>query len=214
MVYYIIDRIRRSIMAHKTFISYKYSESQDLRDKIIKKLGTDAIYYKGETSESPNLTDYKTSTIRKNLSDMIYDTTVMIVIVSPNMKQSDWMEWEIKYALRDQTRNGRISHADGVICVVKKNELYEKIGLDPYMWAKSYDGHLDTSKLFSIINKNRNNKKSWDESDLTNIFEYRNLPLHYVDIVTEDDFLDDPNYYIDEAFNKSQNLGSYNLAKQ
>ena len=107
-------------MAHKTFISYKYSESQNLRDKIIKKLGADATYYRGETSESPDLTDNTTNTIRKNLADMIYDTTVMIVIISPNMKQSKWMEWEIKYALREQTRNGRTSHADGVVCVVQK----------------------------------------------------------------------------------------------
>lgn len=38
-------------MAHKTFISYKYSELQNLRDKIIEALGDDATYYKGETSE-------------------------------------------------------------------------------------------------------------------------------------------------------------------
>ena len=47
-------------MAHKTFISYKYSEAQGLRDNIIKKLGDDASYYKGETSESPDLTDTST----------------------------------------------------------------------------------------------------------------------------------------------------------
>lgn len=29
-------------MAHKTFISYKYSEAQNLRDRIIKALGDDA----------------------------------------------------------------------------------------------------------------------------------------------------------------------------
>lgn len=107
-------------MAHKTFISYKYSESRNLRDKIIERLGTDATYYKGETSDSPNLSDYKTDTIRKNLSDMIYDTTVMIVIVSPNMKQSEWMEWEIKYALRNQSRGGIYSHTNGIVAVVQK----------------------------------------------------------------------------------------------
>ena len=201
-------------MAHKTFISYKYSESRDLRDKIIQKLGADATFYKGETSASPNLTDLKTSTIRKNLADMIYDTTVMIVIVSPNMKQSEWMEWEIKYALREQTRNGRTSHADGVICVVKKNEIYEQLGLNPYSWAKSYGGDWDISKLFNIINQNRNNKKSWADSDLTNLMDYNSLSKHYVDIVSEEVFLKNPNYYIDDAFNKSQNIGSYNLAKQ
>ena len=33
-------------MAHKTFISYKYSEAQGLRDDIITALGKDANYYK------------------------------------------------------------------------------------------------------------------------------------------------------------------------
>lgn len=201
-------------MAHKTFISYKYSESRDLRDKIIKKLGTDATYYKGETSYSPNLTDYTTNTIRKNLADMIYDTTVMVVIVSPNMKQSEWMEWEIRYALREQTRNGRTSHADGVICVVKKNEFYEQCGLNPYFWAQSFGGDWDATKLFNIINQNRNNKKSFRDSDLFNIDDYNRLSKHYVDIVTEEEFLKCPNYYIGIAFENSQNLGSYDLAKQ
>ena len=72
-------------MAHKTIISYKWSEAQSLRDKIIKALGDDATYYKGETSESPDLTDTSTENIKKNLKDMMYDTSVTIVILSPNM---------------------------------------------------------------------------------------------------------------------------------
>src|SRR5574344_611734 len=110
-------------MAHKTFISYKYSESTGLRDRIIAKLGTDASFYKGEDGFSSDISSLKADTIKSYLKDMIFDTTVMIVIVSPNMKQSDWMEWEIKYALREQSKNGRTSHADGVICVVAKNQF-------------------------------------------------------------------------------------------
>lgn len=37
--------VRVKQMAHKTFISYKYSEAQDARDAIIKALGEDATYY-------------------------------------------------------------------------------------------------------------------------------------------------------------------------
>lgn len=33
-------------MAHKTFISYKYSEARELRDKIIEALGDDALITK------------------------------------------------------------------------------------------------------------------------------------------------------------------------
>lgn len=79
-------------MAHKTFISYKYSESQELRDKIVKSLGEDTKYYKGETSDSPDLTDIKTETIKNHLKDMLFDTTVTIVIISPNMKKSKWID--------------------------------------------------------------------------------------------------------------------------
>lgn len=52
-------------MARETFISYKYSEAQDLRDEILESLGDDAKYYQGETSDSPNLTDTSTENIKK-----------------------------------------------------------------------------------------------------------------------------------------------------
>ena len=56
-------------MLHKTFISYKWSEAQDLRDRIIGALGEAASYYKGETSDSPDLTD--TSTENTKNQDII-----------------------------------------------------------------------------------------------------------------------------------------------
>ena len=80
-------------MSHKTFISYKYSEARNLRDSIIGALGDDAIYYQGETSSSPDLSDTSTENIKKNLTDMMYDTSVTIVIISPNMKNSNWIDW-------------------------------------------------------------------------------------------------------------------------
>lgn len=108
------------IMAHKTFISYKWSEAQQLRDDIIDALGEDASYYKGETSDSPDLTDTTTDNIKKNLRDMMYDTSVTIVIISPHMKESKWIDWEIEYCLKDETRKGRTSHNNGVVGVITK----------------------------------------------------------------------------------------------
>ena len=43
-------------MAHKTFISYKYSEAKTLRDDIIDALGDDATYYQGENVDSNDMT--------------------------------------------------------------------------------------------------------------------------------------------------------------
>ena len=58
-------------MAHKTFISYKYSEAQTLRDDIISALGKNADYYKGETSDSPDLTDTSTENIKEKLKNFL-----------------------------------------------------------------------------------------------------------------------------------------------
>ena len=143
-------------MAHKTFISYKYSEAQGLRDDIIEALGENASYYQGETSDSPDLTDYTTETIREHLKDMIFDTTVTIVIISPHMTESEWIDWEIEYSLREYSRNGRKSKSNGIVGVVMKVD-------GGYDWlrttTKHEDGHTstnnDTSKLYKIINDNR-----------------------------------------------------------
>lgn len=107
-------------MAHKTFISYKHSEAQRLRDNIIKALGEDASYYQGETSDSPDLTDTSTENIKRNLRDMMYDTSVTIVIISPNIRYSKWIDWEIEYCLKNNTRKDRTSHTNGVVGVIMK----------------------------------------------------------------------------------------------
>lgn len=198
-------------MARKTFISYKYSEATELRNTIIRKLGSDATYYQGETSSSPDMSDYKTDTIRRKLADMIYNTTVMIVVVSPNMKQSSWMEWEIKYALREQSRNGRTSHADGVVCVIQKDN--NPWASDKYSWVKTSDGKWLASKFFDVLVKNMGNKKSYSDSPLYDKTIYDVLSGSYIDIITEDGFLASPAYYINNAFDKSENLGSYNITK-
>ena len=49
----------------------------------------------GETSDSPDLTDTSTDNIKKNLTYMMFGTSVTIVILSPHMKESKWIDWEI-----------------------------------------------------------------------------------------------------------------------
>ena len=96
-------------MARRTFISYKYSEARELRDTIVTKMGDDAKFYTGETSDSPNMTGSKTETIKENLKNMMYRTSVTIVIISPNMIDSKWIDWEIEYTLKkNQTRRYNI----------------------------------------------------------------------------------------------------------
>jgi hypothetical protein len=201
-------------MAHKTFISYKYNEAQKLRDDIINALGDDATYYKGETSDSPDLTDTSTENIKKNLKDMMYDTSVTIVIISPKMKQSKWIDWEIEYCLKEITRKNRTSHTNGVVAVVMKYN-------GGYSWLKSTtsksDGHTSTSfdstKLYDIINNNRNNQtpKEYFCEECKTIDR---LTGSYISIIEEEEFLQNPNKFIDNAYEKSENADNYILTKQ
>lgn len=201
-------------MAHKTFISYKYSEAQQLRDDIISALGDDVTYYKGETSDSPDLTDTSTENIKKNLTDMMYDTSVTIVILSPNMIQSEWIDWEIEYCLKEITRKNRTSRTNGVVGVVMKYN-------GGYSWLRSTttnsDGHnstsTDSSKLYDIINKNRYNQTP-TEYYCEKCKTFDRLTGSYISIIEEEEFLQDPNKFIDNAFEKSENTKNYELTKK
>lgn len=201
-------------MAHKTFISYKYSEARGLRDRIIAAMGDDATYYKGETSDSPDLTDTTTENIKKNLRNMMFDTSVTIVILSPNIKLSKWIDWEIEYCLKDITRKDRTSHTNGVVGVIMKvNGNYDWF---KYMTINA-DGcrvqNFNSYKLFDIINNNRFNQDPKVYS-CPNCHCINEMTGNYISFVEEDAFLANTAYYIDNAYDKSENDASgYVLTK-
>ncbi|NLI92972.1 MAG: TIR domain-containing protein [Peptococcaceae bacterium] len=201
-------------MSHKTFISYKYSEAQTLRDDIITALGDDATYYKGETSDSPDLTDTKTENIRKNLADMMYDTSVTIVIISPNIKKSKWIDWEIEYCLKNYTRKGRTAQTNGVVGVIMKQN-------GGYSWFKNThtndDGcqssSYEASKVYDIINNNRFNQNP-QKYHCSTCKTFDALTGSYISYVEEETFLANPQKYIDNAYDKSENSASgYDITK-
>jgi len=200
-------------LARKTFISYKYSEAKSLRDEIIDKLGDDSRYYNGETSDSPDLTDDATETIKGKLKDMMVDTSVTIVIVSPNMTESDWIDWEIEYTLSEYQRKGKTSKTNGVVGVVM-----EVNGDCSWLFTnkKNSDGcssrTIDSSKLFDIIKSNRYNQEpkvySCDKCKTVNA-----LTGSYFSLISQKKFLDNPTKYIENAYDKSQNKDSYDITK-
>lgn len=202
-------------MAHKTFISYKYSEAQNLRDDIIAALGDDAIYYNGETSDSPDLTDTSTENIKRVLCDMMYDTSVTIVIISPHMKESKWIDWEIEYCLKNITRKGRTSHTNGIVGVIMKyNGGYDWFKHHSINSDGCHSSYYDESYLYEIIKNNRYNqvpkRYSCPVCQTVNA-----LTGSYIAFVEEEDFLNNPQLYINNAYDKSENdADGYELTKQ
>lgn len=199
-------------MAHKTFISYKYSESQDLRDDIITKLGADAAYYQGETSDSPDLTDTSTENIKRVLKDMLWDTTVTIVIISPHIKESKWIPWEIKYCLKMISRDGKTSRTNGLVGVVQKvNGSYD------WFINRGINCHGQSIRSFyqnllpEVLSDNIFNSEPpiW-HCNLCKTYDF--WYGGYMTIVEEDEFLSNPSLYIENAYEKmDKNVSNYRL---
>jgi len=202
-------------MARETFISYKYSEAKDLRDTILDKLGGDARYYKGETAESPDMTNDTVDRIKNNLKNMIFGTSVTVVIISPNIKNSDWIDWEIEYSLKEYKRQSTTSKTNGVIGVIMKHN-------GSYDWLVSNnqnsDGcstrYIDQSKLYDIIHGNRYNLDTDDKYSCPTCQSFDQLNGSYIALVEEERFLQNPSYYIENAYDKSKVTGDYNLKKK
>lgn len=193
------------IPAHKTFISYKYSEARDLRDRIIQAMGENAVYYKGENGFSPNKSDDSDDVIWNYLKNMIWGTSVTIVIISPNMKQSSWIDSEISYSLKKVTRGETQSQTNGMIAVIQKvNGSYDWFKYS----CRQNDGHITTNYredlTFSIIARNRGN-----QTPIQYCCEFCKsidpMSGSYISYVEEDEFINHCNKYIDMAYQKSLN---------
>ena len=201
-------------MAHKTFISYKYSEAQNVRDAILMNLGENAVYYQGETADSPDLTDKATSTIKAKLSDMMYGTSVTIVVLSPHVKNSNWIDWEIEYCLKEISRQGRTSKTNGLVGIVQKvNGTYDWLVTTTRKADNCRVRTIEDDKLYSIINDNRLNLRNKSHK-CPRCKTYDAFSASYMSIVNEDVFLQDPQRYIDNAFDKAENSDNFHLTKQ
>lgn len=151
-------------MGYKIFVSYKYADSnvqslhygysqttvRDYVDKFQDGLDkwSDSIN-KGERDDE-DLSHLSEDSIWNKLKDRIYDSSITVVFISPGMRniwerdRDQWIPWEIAFALRDQTRNARTSHANSLVFVV----LPDRNG--SYYYFK-------TMQHFDIVRANINN---------------------------------------------------------
>lgn len=203
-------------MARKTFISYKYSESCKYRDEVIDSLGDDSTYYTGETADSPDISSLKVDSIKNHLKDMIFNTTVTMVILSPSLVESKWVEWEIEYSLSKYSRDGKTSSINGLIGIIPP--FYGDCSW--FINAHSNpDGHKTNSyineeaRTFRIMYGNRYNQNPKEYAcpccesvDL--------LTGSYLSYVKLSDFCTNPDKYIENAYEKSQHLDSYDLRRK
>lgn len=216
-------------MGHKIFISYKYADTsvqhlprnrsweitkvRDYVDELQELLSEEDHINKGE-KDGEDLSDFKDSTIESKLRKKIYDSTVTIVLISPNMKdwwkseEDQWIPWEISYSLRVVSTQSSTSRCNGIIAVVlpDRNGRYEYM-LQPRSCCSKGCTTWHTDKLFKILSKNMFNLKDKEDKqqDCNNNEVVYQGDVSYVDMVKWCDFIKWMNYYITKAENKKEN---------
>ena len=183
----------------KIFVSYKYIDADvqslpsvveptwpcDYVDYIKNNLLKENDIYKGENSDE-DISLWEEEEIWEHLKDKIYDSTITIVLISPNMKEprkwqrSQWIPWDISFSVRETTISNRTSHRNALLAVI----LPDRNGSYTY---------YDKDNLFPIL-----------KSNIENGYTY---------VVTWNDFLKYTQEDINIAFSHKEDTPAYKIVK-
>lgn len=217
-------------MARKIFVSYKHrdwdvrpipnGQNDTARDYVdyMESLFDGEEIYKGERS-GEDLSAFTNDQIRSQLRDQIFDSSVTIVLISPNMvdpsktEKEQFIPWEISYALQVRSRGERVSGTNAVLAVVLPDCLNS---YGHFIQQDSCDNctttRLQTGNTFRIIANNMFNRKYDKPTDCSGCNSYTG-PHSYIPYVKWDHFILDPDKYICEAQNRKDNIDDYKLCK-
>ena len=217
-------------MARKIFVTYKHDDgavqpinggttARAYVDKLIDIFEGDEIY-KGEGDE--DLSEFKDETIATRLKDKIHDSSITLVLISPNMKEKleyepdQWIPWEVSYSLKEITRDNRTSQTNAMLAVVlpDNNSSYDYF-LQEDACPHCHCTILRLGKLFQILRDNMFNKKQPDHNDCS----YHTSPPHegehsYVLSVKWKGFVEDRENYLKRAEDIRDNIDAYNIKKE
>lgn len=223
-------------MGNKIFISYKYSDRnvfplkeyyeesrepttvRNYVDVLQRKLESENHINKGE-KDGEDLSAFKDETIESHLRDKIYDSSVTIVLISPNMKDNEneddqWIPWEISYSLKEINRNERRKTPNGIIALVLPDRYNSySYYIQDNNCVNCTCRTLETGKLFTILRRNMFNIRNPEYKSCPNKTVYIG-DESYIQSVKWKDFMNDPNYYIKKSLEIKNNLNKYNINKQ
>lgn len=224
-------------MSRKIFVSYKYADTsvqslptnnywskttvRDYVDTLQNILSENDEIYKGE-NDGEDLSDFANSTIETKLKRKIFDSSITLVIISPNMKnvleseKDQWIPWEVSYSLRNKKIRDRASLPNGILMVVLPDQLgsydyYIQDNTCNYCKCRT----LKTDFLFPILRENTFNHKNKTEAecDQHGIYPVYTGDHSYIESVKWKDFIKNPSIYLDNATRKREIMDDFNISK-
>ncbi|KUO72870.1 MAG: hypothetical protein APF81_26710 [Desulfosporosinus sp. BRH_c37] len=226
-------------MGRKIFISYKYRDNsvQNLVGKfgnaivrdyvnILEDLFSNSDHIFKAEHDDEDLSNLSDETIWESLKDRIYDSSLTIVLISPNMKEKgssenqQWIAQEVSYSLKAISRTNKsskyiTSRENAIIAVV----LPDKMGSYSYFInAQSCCSngctkyHSDVT--FEIIAKNIFNQKVPNIKICADGSKIHYGDYSYIQVVRWSDFISAKEHYLDKACEIQSNLEKYEITKQ
>jgi len=226
-------------MANKIFVSYKYRDRNVLSlkkpleeayepttvrtyvDKLEEYFDRASLaIYKGE-SDGEDLSYLNDDQIWERLKDKIYDSTITIVMISPNMKEShrsdrlQWIPWEVSYSLKEMMRNDRRSRSNALLGIV----LPDSHGNYNYFLENKQCFNcqcklFNVDIIFDILKKNMFNEVDKSIKDCKSGRMIYLGEHSYFTIVTWSDFILSPQVHLDWAIEKKNRISGYEIRKE
>lgn len=225
-------------MGKKVFVSYKYKDNTVARlDGYTHGTARDYVDYlqdhkfsgddlnKAE-DDNEDLSDFADDTIKSKLREKIWDSSVTLVLISPNMmdffkdESKQWIPWEVAYSLRTETRRSHRSLPNGMLAIVLPDSTGNYDYFITHKTLTDDDGKehdvrlLQTYSTFKIIRDNMFNQKDPDTSIMQGYTVYSG-ECSYIITVSWEDFIEDPDTYLDRATDlKDNKIEDYELHKR
>ena len=234
-------------MSRKVFVSYKYKDmsvkplkpysfieylapgfslTRVYVDFLADKIELSDHIYKGEESNN-DLSGYSDAYIEAKLKERISDSSVTIVLISPNMRvknkvdRDQWIPWEISYSLKNITREDRTSHTNALLAVVLPdvNGSYDYCIYKRRCCPEQCTWH-NTDWLFEIMRRNTFNRRSSSIKPMdVKICDNQHERIHYgefsyMPIVTWKQFIESPTKQIERVCDiRDNHIDEYDIQK-
>lgn len=205
-------------MATKVFVSFRFSDGIELKEELLELFdsSTEVI----NRSEDVDRSEMSEATIQGYLYDKLKDTSVTIVILTPEAvnyrkdwwgKYDDWLYDELRYSLEDRVNN----RTNGVIALYTDESKPLLIQESTHTCTKCNKTSECRSLLDfdNLVRKNMVNVKDvYKENKCDNLYD--DDKDSYISLVHFDTFKKDYEKYIKSAKEKRDRKEEFNLVKK